>query len=173
MSRGLGDVYKRQGLESSDSTQLPIASLIASGVKFWIDSGSAEAPMKPEVLPGASGDSVAGEVEGTVGAGDGSGLLEHALIRKSELAAITTPAVCADFNSECMPVIVGQLIFGCKFLGSGSDPSGALVGGGVQLAGGSLLGQSRLNQRDEFSTPPQSSSCPHRGRIGCLSLIHI
>ena len=70
--------------------------------------------MKPEVLPGASGDSAAGEVEGTVGAGAGSGLLEHAPIRKSELAAITAPAVCADFNSECMPVIVGQLNFGCK-----------------------------------------------------------
>lgn len=113
---------KMTGLESSDSTQLPIASLIESGVKFWIDSGSAEVPMKPELLPGASGDSEAGEVEGTVGAGDGSGLLEHAPIRKSELAAITTPAICVDFNSECMPVIVGQLIFGCKLLGSGSNP---------------------------------------------------
>jgi len=70
--------------------------------------------MKPAVLPVVPDDSSEGAADGAVGADGGSGLLEHAPTRKSELAAITAPAVFADFNSECMPVIVGQLIFGSK-----------------------------------------------------------
>lgn len=70
--------------------------------------------MKPAALPVVPDDSSEGAAGGAVGADGGSGLLEHALTRKSELAAITAPAVFADFNSECMLVIVRQLLLGCK-----------------------------------------------------------
>lgn len=66
--------------------------------------------MKPEVVSGPSADSADGAAGGTVGADDGSGVLEHAPIRRSEQAPMTTPALRAgrDLINEYMSVIVGQ-----------------------------------------------------------------
>lgn len=66
--------------------------------------------MKPEEVSGASVDSLDGAAGGTVGADDGSGALEHAPIKRSEQAPMTTPALRAgrDLINEYMSVIVGQ-----------------------------------------------------------------